>query len=160
MFTIGWMQHIQQRQLDVRNNCMISIVTRPNSNRFLTVGTPVGAHLCSPSQDYCRSHDKISSSCDNGQCQYFKACSRECSVVLCHLSWNWQKLLWTVTVTTMCPWFDYLIACTIWQEHASCKPNITGCMLHNISYFFFQWGIRLWALGMWISFHTVHYTHC
>jgi hypothetical protein len=88
--------------------------------------------------DYQRSHGKTSSSCDNGRCQHVKVCSREYHVVHSRLPWNGWRLLWIPNVTTRRPWFDHLIACTIWQWRGSWKLNITGHMLYNIFDFFFN----------------------
>jgi hypothetical protein len=68
-----------------RADCMASSVAGSNSDDFFPVGTPEGASLRSPSQDYRRSRGKTSSSCDNGRCQHIKACSRECRAALCRL---------------------------------------------------------------------------
>jgi hypothetical protein len=48
------------RKVECRSRAdhMASLVTRSNSDVFLSVETPEGARLCSPYHDYLRSHGK------------------------------------------------------------------------------------------------------
>jgi hypothetical protein len=114
---------------------MASTVVGSNSDGFFPVGTPKGIGLCSPSQDYRRSCDKNSSSCDNGRCQHVEVCSRECRTEHCRLSWNGRRPLQTPIVTMRRPWFDDLIACAVWRWRVSWKPNVTGHMLYAYNIF-------------------------
>jgi hypothetical protein len=129
------------RKVDLtwRVDCMASSVAGSNSDGFFPVGTPKGASLRSPSQDYRRSRGKNSSSCDNGQSQHVvKACSREWRAAHCCLPWNGRRPLQTPIVTTRRPWFDHLIACAIWRWRVSWKLNVTGHMLYDIFDLFFN----------------------
>jgi hypothetical protein len=111
----GWTRHIQEGGLDVRGNCMASLVRGYNSDGLLPVGTPQEACLCSPSQDYRRSRGKTSSSCNNGWCQHVRACPRQCHAAYCHLPWKGQGPLQTLIVTATHPKYYHLIACAIWK---------------------------------------------
>jgi hypothetical protein len=64
-----------------RADFMATPVAGSNSDGFFPVGTPEGASLRSPSQDYRRSRG----SCDNGRCQHVTASSRECRAARCRL---------------------------------------------------------------------------
>jgi hypothetical protein len=132
MLGSGWTRAIQEGGLDVGDDCMASSVAGSNSDGFSPAGTPEEASLSSSSQNYRRSRGKTSSSCDNGQRQHVKVCSRECRTAHCHLPWNGRRLLWTPIVTTSRSWFDHLIACAIWRWRVYWKLNVTGYILRSI----------------------------
>jgi hypothetical protein len=92
-------------------NQMSRAVVGTNLDAFFLVGTPEGACLCSSTQDYRRSHAKISNSCDNSNCQHVKGCSRECRAGHHCLPYNGWRQIQTPIVTIRGKWFDHLIAC-------------------------------------------------
>jgi hypothetical protein len=86
-----------------RANWMDLSVDGSNSDGLSPVGTPEGARLLSPSQDYRTSRGKTSSLCVNGRCQPVKTCSRAGHAAHWHLPWNWRRPLGRPVVTTRRP---------------------------------------------------------
>jgi hypothetical protein len=115
-----------------RADWMASSVAGSNFDACLPVGTPEGARLCSPFQNYRRSFG----SCDNDRRRYVKTCSRECLADRCRMPWNGLKPLRTRIATTTFPWIDHLIPCAIWWWHVSWELNVTGHTVYNSLCFF------------------------
>jgi hypothetical protein len=138
----AWMCHTQESGLDIAGQMHASSIAGLNSDAFFPVGTIQSAHLCSPSHDYQRSHSKTSSSYDSGQCGHVKGCLRQCCMAHCYLPWNGWSPLWTPIVTTKCPWFDHLIAFTIWWWHIL-KTECQSAYVALYSQLVLQHGITL-----------------